>query len=74
MRIADVQLTFPSILIALLIDGTVRGLVGNFDRETMAFWVLTFSIGLSFWVQYARNGPILHSWWSATRNTFRPQS
>ena len=54
MRIADVQLTFPAILIALLIDGTVRGLWGNLDRETSAFWVLTFSIGLSFWVQYAR--------------------
>lgn len=54
MRVADVQLTFPAILIALLIDGTVRGLWGNLDRETSAFWVLTFSIGLSFWVQYAR--------------------
>ncbi|MEM1047346.1 MAG: ABC transporter permease [Pseudomonadota bacterium] len=54
MRIADVQLTFPAILIALLIDGTVRGLSDNFNREAAAFWVLTFSIGLSFWVQYAR--------------------
>lgn len=54
MRVADVQLTFPAILIALLIDGTVRGLWGNLERETSAFWVLTFSIGLSFWVQYAR--------------------
>ena len=54
MRVADVQLTFPAILIALLIDGTVRGLFGNLSREDTAFWVLTFSIGLSFWVQYAR--------------------
>ncbi len=54
MRIADVQLTFPAILIALLIDGTVRGLSDGFNREAAAFWVLTFSIGLSFWVQYAR--------------------
>ncbi|MEM8811597.1 MAG: ABC transporter permease [Pseudomonadota bacterium] len=54
MRIADVQLTFPPILIALLIDGTVRGVAGSIDRETTAFWVLTFSLGLSFWVQYAR--------------------
>jgi peptide/nickel transport system permease protein len=54
MRIADVQLTFPAILIALLIDGCVRALVGEQRNEQMAFWVLVFSIGLSFWVQYAR--------------------
>ncbi len=54
MRIADIQLTFPSILIALLIDGTVSGLLPSVAREDTAFWVLTFSIGLSFWVQYAR--------------------
>lgn len=54
MRIADIQLTFPSILIALLIDGTVSALLPGANRENTAFWVLTFSIGLSFWVQYAR--------------------
>lgn len=55
MRIADVQLTFPSILIALLIDGSVRGVFGGqFSREDSAFYVLVVSIGLSFWVQYAR--------------------
>jgi peptide/nickel transport system permease protein len=54
MRIADVQLTFPAILIALLIDGTTRALVGNQRSETVIFWVLVLSIGLSFWVQYAR--------------------
>ncbi len=54
MRIADIQLTFPSILIALLIDGTVSGLLPSVAREDTAFWVLTLSIGLSFWVQYAR--------------------
>jgi peptide/nickel transport system permease protein len=54
MRIADVQLTFPSILIALLIDGTVRGVLPGVTREDSAFYVLVFSIGLSFWVQYAR--------------------
>ena len=55
MRIADVQLTFPSILIALLIDGSVRGIFGGqFSREDSAFYVLVLSIGLSFWVQYAR--------------------
>lgn len=54
MRIADVQLTFPAILIALLIDGTVRALIPGLTREESAFYVLTLSIGLSFWVQYAR--------------------
>ena len=54
MRIADVQLTFPAILIALLIDGTARALFGEHRNETLEFWVLVLSIGLSFWVQYAR--------------------
>jgi peptide/nickel transport system permease protein len=54
MRIADVQLTFPAILIALLIDGTMRALVGSQKSELLVFWVLVVSIGLSFWVQYAR--------------------
>lgn len=54
MRIADVQLTFPAILIALLVDGTVHAMLGDIDRERSAFWILVFSIGLSFWVQYAR--------------------
>ncbi len=54
MRVADVQLTFPAILIALLIDGTMRALVGQARSEVLIFWVLVASIGLSFWVQYAR--------------------
>ncbi|WP_420394699.1 ABC transporter permease [Acuticoccus sp.] len=54
MRVADVQLTFPAILIALLIDGTARALFPEVSREESAFTVLTLSIGLSFWVQYAR--------------------
>jgi peptide/nickel transport system permease protein len=54
MRIADIQLTFPAILIALLIDGTMRALVGTYKSEVLIFWVLVFSIALSFWVQYAR--------------------
>jgi peptide/nickel transport system permease protein len=54
MRAADVQLTFPAILTALLIDGTMRALVGTAKSESLIFWVLVMSIGLSFWVQYAR--------------------
>jgi peptide/nickel transport system permease protein len=54
MRIADVQLTFPAILIALLIDGVVQAMFKGASRETSAIPVLVISIGLSFWVQYAR--------------------
>ncbi len=54
MRIADVQLTFPAILIALLIDGVVHSLLKGVSREESAIPVLVASIGLSFWVQYAR--------------------
>jgi peptide/nickel transport system permease protein len=54
MRIADVQLSFPSILIALLIFGVARGFIPPSQRETMAIWVLIVAIGLSDWVQYAR--------------------
>ncbi|MCL4675442.1 MAG: ABC transporter permease, partial [Pararhodobacter sp.] len=54
MRIADVQLSFPSILIALLIFGVARGIIPPAQRETMAIWVLIAAIGLSDWVQFAR--------------------
>jgi hypothetical protein len=54
-RIADVQLSFPAILIALLIDGIARAAFGNEIGEgRTAFGVLILAIGLSFWVQYAR--------------------
>ena len=54
MRVADIQLTFPSILIALLVFGIVRGLVPPDMRNDVAVWVLIVSIALSDWVQYAR--------------------
>lgn len=54
MRIADVQLTFPAILIALLVDGMVKSIMGARLTTTIILGVLVFSIGLSFWVQYAR--------------------
>lgn len=54
MRIADVQLTFPAILIALLVDGMVKSVMGAQLTTTIILAVLVFSIGLSFWVQYAR--------------------
>ena len=55
MRIADVQLTFPAILIALLVDGVVEGRARRaLDARRRRSSVLVVSIGLSFWVQYAR--------------------
>ena len=54
MRIADIQLTFPSILVAMLIFGVARGLTPPELRDQMAVWVLILSIGLSDWVQFAR--------------------
>ncbi|MBP6819538.1 ABC transporter permease [Ferrovibrio sp. MS7] len=54
MRIADVQLSFPAILVAMLIDGVTRSLLGNDRRDNSALVVLIVAIGLSYWVQYAR--------------------
>jgi peptide/nickel transport system permease protein len=54
MRVADVQLTFPAILIALLIDGVVKSALGGQLAPGTILSVLVVSIGLSFWVQYAR--------------------
>lgn len=54
MRVADIQLSFPAILIALLIDGVLHAMLPSISREDSASWVIILSIGLSFWVQYAR--------------------
>ena len=54
MRIADVQLTFPAILVAMLIFGIAKGITPPEYRDQMAIWVLILAIGLSDWVQFAR--------------------
>jgi peptide/nickel transport system permease protein len=54
MRIADVQLSFPAILIALLVDGILRAAFPRELHDQFALYVLILSIGLSYWVQYAR--------------------
>ena len=53
MRVCDVMLSFPSILVALLIDGVGRALFPN-AHDTLAFGVLIIAISLGGWVQYAR--------------------
>ncbi|MFT6103749.1 MAG: peptide/nickel transport system permease protein [Paracoccaceae bacterium] len=54
MRTADVQLTFPAILVAMLIFGVAKGVLPVEYRDQMAIWVLIIAIGLSDWVQFAR--------------------
>ncbi len=53
MRVCDVMLSFPVILIALLIAGVGRALFPN-APSAMVFGVLILSISLTGWVQYAR--------------------
>ena len=53
MRVCDVMLSFPAILIALLIDGVGRAMFPQ-ANESLAFMVLILAISLTGWVQYAR--------------------
>jgi len=54
MRVADMQLSFPTILVALLIDGLSRAVLPRSVHEQLALLVVIFAIGISTWVQYAR--------------------
>lgn len=54
MRVADIQLTFPAILIALLVDGVVGAALPQDVQEGAQIYVLIFSIGISYWPQFAR--------------------
>ena len=54
MRIADIQLSLPAILTALLIDGVARGILPAGQRDNLMIFVLTLAIGLSLWVNLAR--------------------
>ena len=53
MRVCDVMLSFPAILVALLISGVGRAVFPQAD-DSLAFGVLILSIALTGWVQYAR--------------------
>jgi peptide/nickel transport system permease protein len=54
MRIADIQLTFPSILVALLVDGIVRAALPREVHDQIALFVVVFAIGISEWPKFAR--------------------
>jgi peptide/nickel transport system permease protein len=54
MRVADVQLSFPAILIALLIDGVARSVLPRDAQAAITLYVLITAIALSYWVHFAR--------------------
>jgi peptide/nickel transport system permease protein len=54
MRIADVQLSFPAILIALLVDGVARVVFKSQFQDQLALYVIIIAIAASGWVRYAR--------------------
>ena len=54
MRVADVQLTFPSILTALLVDGVISAALPRTMREGLQIYVIIFAIGVSLWPNFAR--------------------
>src|SRR5258708_16163184 len=54
MRVADVQLSFPAILIALLVDGLARVALPKELHDQLAVYVLIIAIAASGWVRYAR--------------------
>jgi peptide/nickel transport system permease protein len=54
MRVADVQLSFPAILIALLIAGVAREVFPREVHDDVAYYVLVLAIAFSGWPQYAR--------------------
>ena len=54
MRTAEIQLSFPTILIALLLNGVMRSILPADSQDQLAIPVLIVAIGISSWVQYAR--------------------
>ena len=54
MRVADVQLSFPAVLVALLLFGFAKSVLPREMQEDVALLVLIVAIGLSNWVQFAR--------------------
>jgi peptide/nickel transport system permease protein len=54
MRVADVQLTFPAILTALLVDGVIGAALPKEMHSDLQLYVLIFAIGISLWPGFAR--------------------
>jgi peptide/nickel transport system permease protein len=54
MRIADIQLSLPPILIALLVDGVTLTVLDRSQHDLLAVPTLIFAVSTSLWVQFAR--------------------
>jgi peptide/nickel transport system permease protein len=54
MRMADIQLTVPAILIALTLDGVARNRAAQGRPRQRRHLVLVLSIGFAYWPQFAR--------------------
>ncbi len=53
-RLADIQLTFPAILLAMLFNGLIRAALPQQEREDFAFWVVVVAIAMTDWPQFMR--------------------
>ena len=54
MRIADVQFTFPAMLLALLIGGISESLLTSNMRDVLAMPIVILALGISHWPHFAR--------------------
>lgn len=54
MRIVDIQMTFPAIMVALLIDGVTRSFISREQHDDLAIVVIIVAMALSIWPQIAR--------------------
>ncbi|MRX50108.1 ABC transporter permease subunit [Paracoccus sp. S-4012] len=54
MRLADVQLAYPALLLAMIIDGIVNATIGEARSTLQAMTIVILAIGVAFWVQFAR--------------------
>jgi peptide/nickel transport system permease protein len=54
MRLVDVMLSFPAILVALLVNGAARSALPQLRSGILGLVVVILSIALTGWVQYAR--------------------
>ncbi len=54
MRIADIQFTFPAMLVALLIGGISQSLLSNEARAALAMPIVILALGISHWPHFAR--------------------
>lgn len=54
MRMADIQFTFPAMLLALLIGGVSRAALPVASQERLAMLIVVLALGISHWPHFAR--------------------